>query len=133
MRNEYIDTMTHHYAIAALWSSLNWDWINAYENDEETDYTGEHLDADFEIADIDADTYRGMREDCARFVKTAGDELIGDMSPDQCGHDFWLTRNGHGVGFWDRGLGERGDRLSAIARPFGGADLEVGDDGRIHA
>ena len=22
---------------------------------------------------------------------------------EQAGHDFWLTRNGHGVGVWDRG------------------------------
>ena len=23
-------------------------------------------------------------------------------SPEQAGHDFWLTRNSHGCGFWDR-------------------------------
>lgn len=28
-------------------------------------------------------------------------ELIGD-NIEQAGHDFWLTRNGHGAGFWDR-------------------------------
>jgi hypothetical protein len=31
------------------------------------------------------------------------------------GHDFWLTRNGHGAGFWDRGLGEVGENL--LLRP----------------
>lgn len=27
---------------------------------------------------------------------------------DQAGHDFYFTRNGHGVGFWDRGIGQIG-------------------------
>ena len=30
-------------------------------------------------------------------------------------HDYWLTRNGHGVGFWDRGLGDVGVMLSDLA------------------
>lgn len=25
-----------------------------------------------------------------------------DLDPSQLGHDLWLTRNGHGTGFWDR-------------------------------
>jgi hypothetical protein len=47
------------------------------------------------------------------------------------GHDFWYTRNGHGVGFWDRGLGPVGDQLSDLARNFGNVDLYRGDDGQI--
>lgn len=34
------------------------------------------------------------------------------------GHDFYLTRVGHGTGFWDRGLGDLGDRLAAACKPF---------------
>jgi hypothetical protein len=45
---------------------------------------------------------------------------------------MWLTRNGHGTGFWDRGLGERGDALTKSAESFGDAVLYVGDDGRIY-
>ena len=37
-----------------------------------------------------------------------GDSELYDEA--QAGHDFWLTRNGHGVGFWDRGLGFRRPR-----------------------
>jgi hypothetical protein len=44
---------------------------------------------------------------------------VADLSPESVGHDFWLTRNGHGAGFWDRGLGELGERLSAAARVYG--------------
>lgn len=35
------------------------------------------------------------------------------------GHDFSLTRNGHGTGFWDRGHGELGEWLSDLARSAG--------------
>ena len=35
------------------------------------------------------------------------------------GHDFALTRNGHGTGFWDRGLGRIGDMLSNECKPYG--------------
>lgn len=27
---------------------------------------------------------------------------LSDDQIEQAGHDFWLTRNGHGTGFWDR-------------------------------
>lgn len=35
------------------------------------------------------------------------------------GHDFALTRNGHGTGFWDRGLGDIGYMLSNSAAAYG--------------
>lgn len=34
-------------------------------------------------------------------------------------HDYWLTRNHHGAGFWDRGLGDLGDRLTEAAQQDG--------------
>lgn len=27
---------------------------------------------------------------------------LSDYDADQLGHDLWLTRNGHGAGFWDK-------------------------------
>lgn len=35
---------------------------------------------------------------------------------EQIGHDYILTTGGHGAGFWDRGYGEAGDRLSEVCR-----------------
>lgn len=45
------------------------------------------------------------------------------------GHDFWLTRRGHGAGFWDRGLGDLGKRLSEAANACGdtGYPYAIGD------
>ena len=42
---------------------------------------------------------------------------------EQAGHDFWLTRTGHGAGFGDRDLGEVGDRLAEHARSAGDRDV----------
>lgn len=60
------------------------------------------------------------KADCARFESenTALLEKAGDFW--QNGADFWYTRNGHGVGFWDRGYpNEVADPLSDAARKFG--------------
>ena len=40
-------------------------------------------------------------------------------SVELAGHDFALTRNGHGTGFWDRGMGEMGDMLTEECKPYG--------------
>lgn len=37
----------------------------------------------------------------------------------RAGHDYWLTRHGHGTGYWDRGLGELGERLTDAAKALG--------------
>ncbi len=59
-----------------------------------------------------------MRIDCKSFVERAGDLLHGlDLS--QCGHDFWLTRNRHGVGFLDRDLEKSlADKLTDLSHSF---------------
>ena len=44
-----------------------------------------------------------------------------------------LTRNGHGAGFWDRGLGALGERLTRAAKSHGSVDLYVNDDGKVDA
>lgn len=55
------------------------------------------------------------------------------LTDDQAGHDFWLTRNHHGCGFWDRDLPENiGNALTLAAHDCGTCDLYVGDDGRIY-
>lgn len=45
---------------------------------------------------------------------------------------FGVNRNGHGAGFWDRGIGAFGDRLSEASKAWGSFDLYVGDDGMIY-
>lgn len=44
--------------------------------------------------------------DCRNFLAAIGGnnpvDGFDDLDPEQLGHDLWLTRNGHGTGFWDR-------------------------------
>lgn len=72
-------------------------------------------------------------DDLIDYVETHRPEVADHWDADQFGHDFWLTRNGHGAGFWDRGKGELGDWLTALVKPYGSQDLYVGDDGRVYA
>lgn len=77
--------------------------------------------------------------DCARFQSEnaaaleAVDALgvLGDTWA-SAGHDFWLTRNGHGAGFWDGDWPEPyAAQLTAAAKAFGEITLYAGDDGRL--
>lgn len=81
-------------------------------------------------AQLSQGAFESMRADVSAFIESAGDDVDG-LDAGQVGHDFWLTRNGHGAGFWDRGLGAVGQRLTALAESFGECDLYVGDDGLV--
>jgi len=49
-------------------------------------------------------------------------------------HDWALTRNHHGTGFWDGGWqAPWGDRLTNLAHSSGEIELYLGDDGLIYA
>lgn len=76
--------------------------------------------------------------DCAVDFSRAMSPLLTELTlahltEAQIGHDLWLTARGHGVGFWDRGLGALGDALTRLAVEHGPrADVYI-DDGLIYA
>jgi hypothetical protein len=74
-----------------------------------------------------------MAQDCRSFLDFVEAQSIDHSAWDetQLGHDFWLSRNGHGTGFWDRGL-PNGDTLHVAAKTFGECHLELGDGGQIY-
>ena len=115
MKNGYCAQFVRAYAICARWSSVDPD--------------GSPLDGH----DIAPETMREMRSDCADFIWDNRDDLRAYSDAEQAGDDFWLTRNRHGAGFWDRGLGDLGQRLAAAARIYGGIDLHIGDDGKVRS
>ena len=109
------------YIEAALWST---------SDDEEAD-RGEFLDATFGADDLAPETLQKMEDDCRKFL-TENQEDIG-LDFTKAGHDFWLTRNGHGCGFWDGYWPEEvGERLTKSSKQFGEVYLYVGDDGKIY-
>lgn len=97
---EQIDIVTKHYIIAAVWADCR---------------EGTHPN----VPKVEAAVVRKV---CERFMRECQKSVWGDLfamamsrfehgygtHPDAgsaeaaFGHDFWLTRQHHGVGFWDR-------------------------------
>lgn len=126
--DKFLDEFIRGYIACAIWS--------APEDDN-----GENLDA-YDASDIAPEAMTTIREECEDFVSANRadlEEYAEKMSkgelwtgPAHAGHDFSLTRNGHGAGFWDRGLDELGDRLTKAAKVYGSSDLYAGDDGKLY-
>lgn len=108
---ESLDQFTKAYIECALWSS----------NDDD----GDAINESFEIEDISVDALIKMRDDCAKFQSENAELLAQAGNDEQNGHDFWLTRNHHGAGYWDRGHGKIGQALTDKAHAFGSCDLFV--------
>ncbi len=112
-----INTILHHYLIAAIFTA----------GDGEFDHYG----AD----DFTEEARAKSREDIESFLQQAKAQNIDTSlwSDEMLGHDFSLTRNGHGTGFWDRfsETPEPGDALSAIAQQFGEVHVYDCGDGTL--
>lgn len=120
-----MNDMTRGYLECALWTTL-------LDEDREADSI-------YDVSDFAPEAVTQASEDCSRFeTENAADLADFPDSPDGdspeafVGHNLWLTRNGHGTGFWDRDLGEVGDRLSEAARKMGESCVYVGDDERLY-
>jgi hypothetical protein len=114
-----VEAFVRGYVDCALWSS------SGFDSDESLEAQNYGPD------DLTAEAFDAIRRECRDFVLANIADLAG-IDPAQSGHDFWLTRNHHGAGFWDRGLGEVGTRLTAAAHAYGESDLYIGDDDLIH-
>jgi hypothetical protein len=69
--------------------------------------------------------------DCLYFARKAMPYFDG-MIPEQAGHDLWLTRNGHGTGFWDREDCQHGNLLTRYAESMGEVNVfYVTDDNSL--
>lgn len=68
--------------------------------------------------EIEPSALAEIEQDCADFYAVHS-ERIGNRDK-QAGHDFYLTRNRHGAGFWDGDWSdEDGKVLTAAARVYG--------------
>lgn len=125
----YRDAFTVQYLETALWSS----------NDESTPEGGEPMDKNYSIEDMHNSVLLWALRECSEFFE-ANSEWIdsenftgqGDAY-EQAAHDFWLTRNGHGAGFWDGDWTEpAATKLTDASKAFGECSLYIGDDGKIY-
>ena len=121
-----------HYISALLWST--------------TGENGSPLDQDHDETDIAPEAMALIRKDCQGFLDTHYDSIFCEGAPTHHGpslagydeaemaaHDFCLTRNGHGSGFWDDDWPEpQGTILTEAARVYGESNPYIGDDGRVY-
>jgi hypothetical protein len=61
-----------------------------------------------------------------------GEVMMKGYTFNSLAHDFWLTRNRHGAGFWDRGLGDVGKKLTELAHSCGERSVYLGDDNLVY-
>jgi hypothetical protein len=83
--------------------------------------------------DFAPETVDKIVSDCACFELVNKALLDQAGTCDQNGHDFWLTRNYHGAGFWDRDYTlEVGEALTKAAEAFGQLSLVSGNNGKLY-
>lgn len=130
-----VDEFVRGYIEALLWST----------NDESDPTGGKPLNQSFTADDLSHEAMDRIESDCRSFLHKVGPYLTVDRYKGagltsleaQAGHDFWLTRAGHGSGFWDGDWeGEEDGRfdgpLTKAAKEMGNIDPYVGDDKKIH-
>jgi hypothetical protein len=90
-------------------------------------------------AELAPSTLKAIQDDIEQFMSLAPlPQLynLGGWTWDQFGHDIYLTRQGHGCGFWDKpetyGSKLITDQLTRIAEHLGSVDYYEGDDGLIY-
>lgn len=93
--------------IEAMFFTENAPGVSMVEWPEDTSELQEgSIPEDAGFGDIHPKTLEAMQMDCFNFEVKARALLEQAYSlgydAKQAGRDFWFTRNGHGVGFWDR-------------------------------
>ena len=131
VRHFELDSFTVAYLVAALWST----------NDESNERGGEPMDSNYDLFDLSDKALSEAIHDCTKFQNEFGHLLnrdnckyLGCPVTEYAGHHFWLTRNGHGCGFWDGAWEEPAATvLTEASKVYREVDLYVGDDKRIYS
>lgn len=121
-----------------LGEQQTWQCLDAFTQGywEAAFFTNQDEIGDLTFADVAKSAWEQAVEDCKKFQNDNRTLLIKAYAvagyDEACaGRDFWFTRNGHGVGFWDRQpLGDLGQELSDACERSE-VDLYV-SDGRIY-
>ena len=85
------------------------------------------------VDEVSPELKKQMLEDCSEFIRLTYPRAAGVVDCEALAHDFWLTRQGHGAGFFDRGYTqELEDFLCETASLFGECYIYRGDDGILY-
>ena len=122
MREAYVQRFIDGYIDCALWAGLDIGRTDGSGNNPPLD---EHYGrADFTDASIER-----IAAECRAFCATNMADLsyLEDRFPleaEAAGHDFYLTREHHGAGYWDRYYGKNEDMRAAFLRVSDAAKAE---------
>lgn len=99
-------------------------------------WSSDPQDGSWSDANASPDMRRRAEAECLAFLYRVG--VYIDTEPtkpgmEQAGHDFALTRNRHGAGFWDGDWPVYGDLLTGVSHSFGEVDVYIGDDGLLYS
>lgn len=119
MAHIFLDEFVTQYIETALWSSS--------DGDSES----------LEGCELATEARERMVADCEQFLALLDEKQLdvewGHEEYSQAAHDFWLTRNHHGAGFWDGDWEKKlGLELTVLSHSFRECDLCVGDDGLVY-
>lgn len=135
-----VSERTVSYLASALWSSRI-----SLPDGEVTDTKhqlygiteDDHFDAHFSVEDFSPAALKRAENDVQRFfdslkIKRLYIEARTFADDDHIAHDLWLTRQGHGAGFWDGDYGNRlGKDLTKLCESYREVNLFVDEQGVI--
>lgn len=121
------------YITAALWSSQDEDYNAA--NDRASDQNLE----DFSVDDFTPEALEELRAHAFSFwcrmwyyLDSEKDFSRTDDKAGSAGHDFWLTSQGHGAGFWDGDWPKYGDMFTRLSKCYPSEiNITVDGDGKL--
>lgn len=131
---QYIDT--------ALWSESIGEefaiaWADAHPAEATPASDVSFQSFGFDSESLEPEAREAMARDLHDFIDSCRPDALEfwarELGDGAIGHDFWLTRNRHGAGFWDRFGGDQegeriGRELTKEAHPYGEAHLFANDD-----
>jgi hypothetical protein len=96
-----------------------------------TDEDGTPLDETHEVKDFSSSAFDEMHNDCREFYYANIFDVTKWANDHDAGVNFCLTRNRHGAGFWDRGKGDLGKRLTDASHGYGEFWVHEQNDGTL--
>ena len=121
---EAVEAFVRGYVAAALWASVPLD--EDADDDRALDARG------FTARDIAPDSMFAAENDCRAFVTdnwaTLREVLDDSYTERDAGQDFFLSRNGHGAGFFDRGSSSCWNDLQRAAKVWGETHATIDGD-----
>lgn len=128
-----VDDFMRGYIEAALWTTR-------YCEQDGTS-TSDYLSDRYGIEDLGLETLAQIARDCQAFRFKMKEQLelvtANGYEWSQAGHDFWMSRDEQGCGFFDhidgqdKQLDGKWKQLHDAAKAFKRVDMEVDNDGRI--